>query len=133
MANHVSATRKEIPHVTKSTRNKTINLKGRGTEREETPHANKSTRNKAHRANGKSKTAISNAIRRRAQAVINDSSIDAPTRAIIRYGLETNDPLLAELVRRVEAGETIIETIVVLKHPNPRPRLERGRDRSVDE
>jgi len=30
---------------------------------------------------------------------------------LIRYGLETNDPWLAKLVRRVDAGETIIETI----------------------
>ena len=67
--------------------------------------------------NGTSKTRISNAVKRRAQAVIKDRSIDAQSRAIIRYGLETNDPWLSELVRRLDAGETIIETIVVLKHP----------------
>lgn len=27
---------------------------------------------------------------------------------MIRYGLETNDPWLAELVRGVDAGETVI-------------------------
>ena len=32
-------------------------------------------------------------------------------RAIIRYALETNDPWLADLVRRADAGETIIDTI----------------------
>jgi hypothetical protein len=94
MANHVSATeRKEIPHVNKSTKNNTFNL------------------------NGGSKKTISAALRRRAQAVIKDRSIDAQSRAIIRYSLETNDPWLADLVRRVDAGETIIETIVLLKHP----------------
>jgi antitoxin (DNA-binding transcriptional repressor) of toxin-antitoxin stability system len=40
--------------------------------------------------------------------------------------LETNDPSLAELVRRVDAGETIIETIVLLKHPKLTPRIRAG-------
>ena len=56
-------------------------------------------------------TTVSNSLKRRAQAVINDRSVDAQSRVLIRYGLETNDPWLAELVRRVDAGETIIETI----------------------
>jgi hypothetical protein len=38
--------------------------------------------------------------------VLNDRSIDPQSRAIIRYALETNDPWLAELVRRADAGET---------------------------
>ena len=77
-----------------------------------TPHTIKSTKTGQEAgAEGRSrKTTISNALRRRAQAIINDKSIDAHTRAIIRYGLETNDPWLAELVRRVEAGETVIDT-----------------------
>ncbi len=53
---------------------------------------------------------IIDALKRRAQSVLNDKSIDAQTRAIIRYALETNDPWLAELVRRSGAGESI-ETI----------------------
>jgi hypothetical protein len=40
---------------------------------------------------------------------LNDSSIDPQTRAIIRYGLETNDPWLAQLVRCVDAGEAITD------------------------
>jgi hypothetical protein len=52
---------------------------------------------------------ISDALKRRAQSVINDKSIDAGARAVIRYGLEINDPWLAELVRRADAGETIID------------------------
>jgi hypothetical protein len=48
-----------------------------------------------------------NALTRRAQAVLNDRLIDPQTRAIIRYGLETNDPWLAELVRRADAGESV--------------------------
>jgi hypothetical protein len=61
-------------------------------EREETPH-------------------ISDALKRRAQSVINNKSIDAQSRAIIRYGLEINDPGLGDLVRRVDAGETIIDNL----------------------
>jgi len=54
---------------------------------------------------------LSVALKRRAQSVINNKSIDANTRAVIRYGLETNDPWLADLVRRVAAGETIIDNL----------------------
>ena len=56
---------------------------------------------------------ISDAIKRRAQSIINDKSIEAPTRTIIRYGLETNDPWLPELVRCVDAGESIIDNLYV--------------------
>ena len=52
---------------------------------------------------------INNALKRRAQSVINNKSIDAQSRAVIRYGLETNDPWLAELVRRADAGESIVD------------------------
>lgn len=45
----------------------------------------------------------------RAQAVIKDRSIDAQSRALIRYGLAINDPWLPELVRRVDAGEPIFD------------------------
>ena len=64
------------------------------TAREETPH-------------------VTNSIKRRAQSIIKDKWIDGETRAIIRYGLETNDPCLAELVRRADAGETIVDNIDV--------------------
>src|SRR5215217_1402344 len=53
----------------------------------------------------------SDALRRRAQSVINDRSIDPQWRTIIRYGLETNDPWLADLVRRADAGERIIDSV----------------------
>src|SRR5215213_8085114 len=56
-------------------------------------------------------TTISDALRRRAQSVINDRSIDPQWRTIIRYGLETNDPWLADLVRRADAGERIIDSV----------------------
>jgi hypothetical protein len=69
------------------------------TTHEETPHATET-----------STTTISDALRRRAQAVINDRATDPQWRSIIRYGLETNDPWLADLVRRAESGERIIDT-----------------------
>ena len=65
----------------------------------ETPHAKRTTRT----------SAILNTLKRRAQAILNDKSIDAESRAIIRYGLEVNDPWLADLVRRAESGERISE------------------------
>jgi hypothetical protein len=52
-----------------------------------------------------------NALTRRAQAVLNDKSIDAQSRAIIRYALEVNDPWLARLVRRADAGEAIVDNL----------------------
>jgi hypothetical protein len=62
--------------------------------REETPHS-------------------SDALKRRAQSIINDKSIEAETRAIIRYGLEINDPWLGDLVRCVDAGESVIDNLYV--------------------
>jgi len=67
--------------------------------REHTPHVTQ-TRNNT----------IMNALKRRAQAVINDKSIDPQSRAIIRYALEISDPWLADLVRRADAGEEIVVT-----------------------
>ncbi len=65
-----------------------------------------------------------NALRQRAQSVINDRSIDPQSRAIIRYALETNDPWLAELVRRTAAGEAVIEArIIRTQRMNPEKRF----------
>ena len=52
---------------------------------------------------------ISDALRRRAQSVMNERSIDPQWRNIIRYALEINDPWLADIVRRADAGEKIID------------------------
>jgi superfamily II helicase len=56
---------------------------------------------------------LSAAIKQRAQSLINNKSVDGTSRAIIRYGLEINDAWLPELVRRVDAGETINEDTIV--------------------
>src|SRR5829696_613860 len=66
----------------------------------EIPHVNQTSRTNT----------IINALKHRAQAVLNDRTIDPQSRAIIRYALETNDPWLAELVRRADAGETVIDS-----------------------
>ena len=76
------------------------------TTREETSHVNQTRTN-----------TIINALKRRAQAVLNDRSIDAESRALIRYALEINDPWLAKLVRRADAGETIINADGFLQTP----------------
>jgi hypothetical protein len=70
--------------------------------RDETPHANSTT--------------INDAVRRRAHSLINDRTIDASDRDFIRYALATNDaPGLAELVRRVDAGESILDESRILE------------------
>ena len=70
-------------------------------------HSSAPVRVKAPHTNQPTTTnTIVNALKRRAQAVLNDRSINPQSRAIIRYALETNDPWLAELVRRADAGET---------------------------
>ena len=42
---------------------------------------------------------------------MNDKSVDPQSRAILRYALEINDPWLARLVRRVDAGEPIGDSL----------------------
>ena len=73
----------------------------------ETPHVNRTSRTNT----------IVNALKQRAQAVLNDRSIDAQSRAIIRYALEINDPWLARLVRRAEAGESVVDNLGAIETP----------------
>jgi hypothetical protein len=48
--------------------------------------------------------------------VINDKTIDESDRAFIRYALATNDVAgLSELVRRADAGESIIDESIMLE------------------
>ena len=106
------------PHVIKSTNDNSRSQQesgagGRGGRQEATADGrtqgpNGTSKTSVIKRNAASKT-ISDALRRRAQAVIKDRSVDARSRAVIRYGLATNDPLLAGLVRRVDAGEPILD------------------------
>lgn len=50
-------------------------------------------------------------LKRRARLLITDGSIPRQTRSLIRYALEIKDPDLAQLVRRVEAGERTIDHV----------------------
>jgi hypothetical protein len=79
---------------------KTMAIDTSATMREETPHANQTTRTKT----------ILNALKRRAQARLDDPWLDPRSRAILRYALETHDPWLARLVRQADAGEIIANT-----------------------
>jgi hypothetical protein len=74
-------------------------------EREETPHTINPTQNDALKVN----RCIAVGLRHRAESVINNRTIDARTRAVIRYALETSDPWLAELVHRADAGESLFD------------------------
>ena len=77
------------------------------TAQEETPHETETTT-----------ITISDALRRRAQSVTNDSSIDPQWRTIIHYALELDDPLLPDLVQRAEAGENIVDIFESMQTPD---------------
>jgi hypothetical protein len=74
------------------------------TAHQETPHETATTM-----------IAVSDATKRRAESVINDTTIDSQWRTIIRFVLELNDPSLAELVTRAEARENIVDTFESLR------------------
>ena len=67
---------------------------------QETPHETETTQ-----------VTISDALRRRAQSVMNDRRTDPQWRSIVRYALEINDPWLADIVRRAGAGEKIVDSV----------------------
>ena len=75
---------------------------------EETPHVPETTRT----------TTISDALKRRAQSVINDRRTDPQWRSIVRYALEISDPWLADIVRRAGAGEKIIDSVDFTLEPD---------------
>ena len=62
---------------------------------------------------------VSDATKRRAESAINDKTIDPQWRTIIRFALELNDPFVAELISRAEAGEDIVDTCESLQRPLP--------------
>ena len=73
--------------------------------REETPH-------------------ISDALKRRAQSVINNKSIDAQTRAVIRYGLEIKRP--------VAPSTRALHRCRRKHHRQPVRSIKRRKDRSIN-
>ena len=52
---------------------------------------------------------VSADLKQRAESIINNKAIDGATRKVLRYALEIDDPLLCNLVRRVNDGEGIID------------------------
>jgi len=74
----------------------------------ETPHETETT-----------KITVSDAMKRRAESVINDKTIDPQWQTVIRFALELNDPWLAELVTRAEAGENIVDSFESLRQSLP--------------
>jgi hypothetical protein len=74
---------------------------------EETPHETETTI-----------ITVSDATRRRAEAVINDTTIGPEWRTIIRAALQLNDPWLADLVNRAAAGENIVDTFESMRIPD---------------
>jgi len=77
------------------------------TAQQETPHETETTI-----------ITVSDATKRRAESVINDTTIDPQWRRIIRGAVELNDPWLADLVNRAEAGENILDTFESMRTPD---------------
>ena len=73
---------------------------------EETPHKTETTT-----------IPISDALRRRAQSLINDRSIDGQSRALLRYALEKSDAWLAEIVRLYDGGGSITAELELSETP----------------
>jgi len=70
------------------------------------------TRDSSATTSKKSHTIDAN-LKRRARLLITNSSIPKQTRCLIQYALGIKDSNLAQLVRRVEAGETTIDHIQI--------------------
>jgi hypothetical protein len=66
-----------------------------------------------HTQSNQTSPIIDASLKRRARLLITSSSIPQQTRSLIRYALEIEDPYLAQIVRRVEAGERTIESLYV--------------------
>lgn len=79
--------------------------------REETPYATRTT----------AVASITNALKKRVLAVLNDPSISRENRALLRYALEINDPSLARMVAKTEAEQAPGDEWCV------RPRFESSR------
>ena len=65
--------------------------------------------NQTSDSNNKRPRVIDASLKRRARRLISNSSIPKQTRNLILYALQIKDPQLAQVVRRVESGETTID------------------------
>ena len=76
------------------------------TAHEEAPHETETT-----------EITVSDATKRHAESLLDNPMIDPQWRTVIRAALELNDPWLAELVSRAEAGENVVDTFESLQTP----------------
>jgi hypothetical protein len=74
-------------------------------------NTNASIGNKASQDSVVSNRELDPSIKRRARLLATKGSVPHQTRALIRYGLQMKDPYLAQIVRRVEAGEIEIHRL----------------------
>ncbi len=70
-----------------------------------THHSSATLRQKSHRVDA--------SLKRRARLLITNGSIPRQTRWLIQYALEIKDPYLAQIGRRVEAGEMTIDHVQI--------------------
>jgi hypothetical protein len=99
MAKHSSASpRTETPHAKNQTQSSNSNHKRRQSTKQIRPRR-------------QPRRPLSDDVKRRALAIINNKAIDAEIRGVIRYGYEINDPWTIDHVRRVEAGEYILDNL----------------------
>ena len=98
MARHGSATLREGTSHTTSGTSHTVNGRSDLNETSRTSHV----------VNDPSQY-VGASLKRRARLLTTKSSIPQQTRNLIRYALQIKDPDLAQVVRRVEAGEMTIE------------------------
>src|SRR5689334_22514186 len=77
------------------------------------PHANQHVNQRTNTANNGNapKPSDLSELKRQAQAIVNEKSIDPDSRKIISYALLIDDPWLPELVRRMDVGENITEPL----------------------
>jgi len=77
--------------------------------RKEVSSLNEASARKVSGVHTETPKAIDAALKRRARLLLTNSSIPGRTRSLIRYALRIKDPYLAQVVRRVEAGEMTID------------------------
>ena len=88
-----------------------------------TTHSSATVRETPHVRLSRTNT-IMNALRRRAEAVLNDKTIDQQTRTVLRRAMEIHDPWLARLVRRADERFDRIEQEPETNDPDSTERIE---------
>jgi len=74
-------------------------------------HSSASLREEAATPHQEEAKDIDASVKRRARLIMTNGTIPRRTRSMIRYALERKDRQLGQMVRRVWAGETIIDHI----------------------